>query len=223
MIDNLPERRTVGGEVDFTMMYAAHDAFSRHLEWIAEALERDGAVSRATASRWTLFATQLHVHHTAEDASLWPMLRSAIASPAELAVLDAMEAEHAQLDPQIERVDAQTGAGFASDAAAGIRELSALLASHMRHEENAALPLIDAYLGRVGWAEFGKRIRTTQGVSGAAVYLPWLLDGAPTDLAARVLDMLPPPVRVLYRAVWRRRYRRRLAQPGDIRPATKNE
>ena len=30
MIDNLPARRTIAGEVDFTMMYAAHDAFSRH-------------------------------------------------------------------------------------------------------------------------------------------------------------------------------------------------
>jgi hemerythrin-like domain-containing protein len=206
MIGNLPERRTIGGEVDFTMMYAAHDAFSRHLEWIAEALDRDGAISSATAARWTLFATQLHIHHTAEDESLWPLLRSAIASPDELDVLDAMEAEHAQLDPQLERIETQTSEGCASDAAASIRELAAGLARHMRHEENAALPLVDAYLGRAGWAEFGKRIRTTQGMSGAAVYLPWLLDGAPPDLATRVLAVLPAPVRVVYRAVWRRRY-----------------
>jgi hypothetical protein len=214
VIDNLPERRTISGEVDFTMMYAAHDAFSRHLEWIAEALECDGAVSAATATRWTLFETQLHIHHTAEDEALWPMLRSATASPGELAVLDAMEAEHAQLDPQIERIDAQAGAGAASDAAASVRGLSAGLARHMRHEENAALPLIDAYLGRAGWAEFGKRIRATQGISGAAVYLPWLLDGAPADLAKRILGVLPPPARILYRAVWQRRYRAGLARLG---------
>jgi hypothetical protein len=211
MIDNLPERRTIGGEVDFTMMYAAHDAFSRHLEWIAEALDRDGAISSATAARWTLFATQLHIYHTAEDESLWPMLRSAIASPGELAVLNEMRAEHAQLDPQLEHIDAQAAAGSPGDAAASVRELSAALAWHMRHEENAALPLIDAYLGRAGWAEFGKRVRATQGISGAAVYLPWLLDGAPADLAKRILAVLPSPVRVLYRALWRRRYRARFA------------
>ena len=214
MIDNLPERRTIGGEVDFTMMYAAHDAFSRHLEWIAQALEHDGAVSRATAERWALFATQLHVHHTAEDESLWPKLRSVIAGPDELAVLDAMAAEHTQLEPQLERIGAQLDAGFAAEAGNGVRDLAALLARHMRHEENAALPLIDGYLGRAGWAEFGKHIRSTQGVSGAAVYLPWLLDGAPAELARRVLAMLPPPVRVLYRVGWRRRYRARLARPG---------
>jgi hypothetical protein len=81
----------------------------------------------------------------------------------------------------------------------------------MRHEENAALPLIDAYLGRAGWAEFGKRIRATQGVSGAAIYLPWLLDGAPGDVSKSVLAVLPPPARLVYRAVWRRRYRARFA------------
>jgi hypothetical protein len=211
MIGNLPERRTIGGETDFTMMYAAHDAFTRHLDRISEELERNGAVSGATAERWRLFATQLHIHHTAEDESLWPMLRSAIASPGELAVLDAMEAEHAQLDPQLDRIDVQTGAGLASDAAESVRELAAVLARHMRHEENDALPLIDAYLGRAGWAEFGRRIRSTQGVSGAAVYLPWLLDGAPASQAKRVLAVLPLPVRVLYRAVWQRRYRARFA------------
>lgn len=206
MIDNLPARRTVAGEVDFTMMYAAHDAFSRHLESIAETLERDARVSDGAVERWTLFAKQLHIHHTAEDQSLWPILRAAIASPDELAVLDAMEAEHAQLDPQLARIDAQTGAGFAADAAASIRELAGGLGRHMRHEENAALPLIDAYLGPPGWAEFGKRIRATQGISGAAEYLPWLLEGAPTDVAKRVLAVLPPPARLMYRTRWRRRY-----------------
>jgi hemerythrin-like domain-containing protein len=209
MIDNLPARRAIGGEVDFTMMYAAHDAFSRHLDRIAAALERDGHVSGETAERWTLFAKQLHIHHTAEDESLWPMLRAAIAAPDELAVLDAMEAEHAQLDPQLERIDSQTAAGSGAEATAAVRDLAGGLARHMRHEENSALPLIDAYLGPAGWAEFGRSIRTTQGISGAAVYLPWVLDGAPADIAKRVLGVLPLPARVVYRAVWRRRYRAR--------------
>ena len=117
-------------------------------------------------------------------------MRAAVASPDELAVLDAMESEHAQLDPQLERIDTQVGAGLASDAATSIRAASGL-ALHMRHEENAALPLVDAYLGRAGWAGFARHIRSTQGISGAAEYLPWLLDGAPADLAKQVLGALP--------------------------------
>ncbi|HEY2296758.1 MAG TPA: hemerythrin domain-containing protein [Jatrophihabitans sp.] len=211
MIDNLPARRPIDGEVDFTMMYAAHDAFSRHLDRIAETLDRDGHLSGGTAERWRLFVKQLHIHHTAEDNSLWPALRAAIASPDELAVLDAMEAEHAQLDPQLGRIDAYVDAGLAADAAAGVGELAAGLARHMRHEENAALPLLDAHLGPAGWAEFVQKIRSTQGISGAAVYLPWLLDGASIETARQVLGVLPPPARLVYRAVWRRRYRARFA------------
>ncbi len=211
MIDNLPARRPVGGEVDFTMMYAAHDAFARHLDRIAVALERDRHVGGAVRDQWTMFAKQLHIHHTAEDDALWPALRAAIASPEELAVLDAMESEHGQLAPQLERIDTQVGSGLAADAATSIRDLASGLALHMRHEENAALPLVDAYLGRAGWAEFGRHIRSTQGISGAAEYLPWLLDGAPADLAKQVLGALPVPARFVYRAVWRRRYRARLS------------
>jgi hemerythrin-like domain-containing protein len=211
MIDNLPARRTIAGEVDFTMMYAAHDAFSRHLDRIAEALDREGHISAGTLRRWALFAKQLHIHHTAEDEALWPALRAAIASPDELAVFDSMETEHAQLDPQLGRIDAQVGAGLAADAAHSVRELVSGLGRHMRHEENAALPLLDAYLGRAGWGKFVQQIRSTQGISGAAVYLPWLLDGAPADTAKQVLGILPSPARLVYRAVWVRRYRARLA------------
>jgi Hemerythrin HHE cation binding domain len=206
VIDNLPERRTIGGDVDFTMMYAAHDAFSRQLDRIAAGLEQGVPARGHAVPRWALFAQQLHIHHTAEDESLWPMLRSAITSADELAVVEAMEAEHAQLDPQIARVDAQIAAGFDADAAVTVRELATGLARHMRHEENDALPLIEIRLGPAGWAAFGKHIRATQGISGASVYLPWLLDGAPADVSKRVLGMLPPPARLLYRAVWRRRY-----------------
>ena len=58
MIDNLPERHTIRGEVDFTMMYAAHDAFARHLHRIAEALESGGAVSPTRCRRGGCAATR---------------------------------------------------------------------------------------------------------------------------------------------------------------------
>ena len=42
---------------------------------------------------------QLHIHHTAEDRSLWPPLREKVTRPEQVAVLDAMQAEHARNDP----------------------------------------------------------------------------------------------------------------------------
>jgi hemerythrin-like domain-containing protein len=189
-------------------MYVAHDAFARHLERLVSAIEQGSAATPGTSARWALFKKQLHIHHTAEDVSLWPRLRAAVSRSDELAVLDAMEHEHAQIDPQLERVDAAFATGGAADPAASVRDLIASLGAHMRHEENEALPLVETHLGPAGWAAFGRDIRKTQGLRGGAVYFPWLLDGAPEPTAAKVLGVLPPPVRFPYRRVWAPRYRR---------------
>ncbi|HEV7708033.1 MAG TPA: hypothetical protein VGP16_07560, partial [Asanoa sp.] len=92
--------------------------------------------------------------------------------------------------------------------AAGLHRLRDSLAAHMRHEENAALPMIETRLGPAGWRAFTGTFRETQGIRGAAVYLPWLLEGATKDTEVKVLGMLPPPARLLYRTVWAPRYRR---------------
>ena len=50
--------------------------------------------------------------------------------------------------------------------------------------------------------------RSTAEECGGAELFPWMLDGASADTSKRVLSMLPPPARLLYRAVWRPRYAR---------------
>jgi hemerythrin-like domain-containing protein len=205
------ERRILDGEVDFSMMYFAHDAFTRHLHRLAVALDLDEAPTAGTLTRWAMFNHQLRLHHTTEDTSLWPPLRAAVTVADELAVLDAMEREHAQLDPQLDAVETALCSRHGRTAAARVRDLTAGLGAHMRHEENEAPPLVESYLGRAGWAAFGRAIRKTQGLRGAAVYFPWLLDGAPDATSAQVLSLVPPPVRFLYRRVWAPRYRRSMS------------
>lgn len=205
-VESWPERVPVNGEVDFTMMYAAHDAFTRDLERVAGA-SADGVLSDATAETWKSFAHQLHVHHTVEDEALWPPLRAAVVADSEVDVLDAMELEHAQIEPELERIEAALADRDAGRFHQRVQALAAALGAHMRHEENAALPLVDKYLGKTGWAAFGKHIRSTQGgIRGGAEYLPWVLDGASEDMTRQVLRQLPPPARVLYRRVWAPRY-----------------
>ncbi len=196
------------GKVDFTFMYAAHDAFNRDLLRLAAAVEAGRTADPAVRTGWATFKNQLHLHHTAEDKWLWPALRDKATRPGEVFVLDAMEAEHARIDPLLSRVDASltaTGlAGLAENASA----LASTLAAHMEHEENHALPLVEAHLGPEGWAAFGKAAGRSEGLRGAAELFPWMLDGAPADTSKRLLGMLPPPARLLYRALWRPSYAR---------------
>jgi Hemerythrin HHE cation binding domain len=205
--------RPTPGPVDFTVMYAAHDAFDRDLTRLTEAVRSGQTADPAVRAGWATFKNQLHLHHTAEDVALWPALRRRVTEPAQIAVLDAMEAEHARIDPLLAQVDAALaaghGAGADRTAAASADELADVLTGHMAHEEDEALPLVAAHLGPTGWAAFGRRAARDQGLRGAAEFFPWMLDGAAADTSRRLLGMLPPPARLLYRAVWRPAYARR--------------
>src|SRR6266540_1439279 len=72
--------------LDLTLMVAFHDAFRRDLAHLAHATSRHRAQldepNRRTAVQagWELFKTELHIHHTAEDADLWPRLRTKTAA-----------------------------------------------------------------------------------------------------------------------------------------------
>jgi hypothetical protein len=201
-------RAAITGEVDFTLMYIAHDAFTRDLTRLLAAADTGQGLSPAAGATWRSLRRQLHTHHAAEDASLWPRLRGVVSDPAETRILDDMEREHAALDPCVLRVDESIADG---DDAVLIEELHALgrgLPEHMRHEEDSALPLLERRLGQAGWDAFGGEIRSRQGgLKGAAEYLPWVLDGADPAYAATLLRLLPAPARLLYRTIWAPRYR----------------
>jgi hemerythrin HHE cation binding domain-containing protein len=197
-----------GGKVDFTFMYAAHSAFRRDLHRLTAAVEAGRTADPAVRSGWATLKNQLYVHHTAEDAWLWPALRDKVTMPSELSVLDMMEAEHARIDPLLAQVDDSLAVAGPADLAASTQALTATLAAHMEHEENHALPLVETYLGPEGWAAFRKAAGRSQGLSGGAELFPWMLDGAGPVTTKRVLSMLPAPARLLYRAVWRPGYAR---------------
>jgi hypothetical protein len=200
--------RLSGGQVDFTLMYVAHGAFKRDLQRLSTAVGRRRSSDPAVRAGWDTFKNQLHIHHHAEDRSLWPALRQKATGPDDVGVLDLMEAEHASIDPLLSRVDTSFAAEDQADLEASVQTLTAALTAHVEHEENQALPLVETFLGPKGWAEFRRTIGKTQGLRGGAEFVPWMLDDTPATTRKRVLAMLPPPVRLLYRTKWRRRYAR---------------
>ncbi|WP_328583240.1 hemerythrin domain-containing protein [Streptomyces sp. NBC_00370] len=204
-------------KIDFIMMYATHNAFRRDLGRIQAAAAGGRADTPQTRAGWRNFKHQLHIHHTVEDDTLWPRLRAAVTDPADLALLDEMEAEHALIDPLLAAVDAAMDAGLDAPRGAArddrpdvlperLRELSDALGHHLVHEEISALPLIQAVLTPADWAAFGGQMRRAQGVKGAAVYIPWILDGRPRVEQRQFLAALPPPARLVNRLFWQSRY-----------------
>jgi len=195
--------------IDFTMMYATHDAFRRDLGRLKAAATAGTAQAPGVRAGWENFKAQLLLHHSVEDTDLWPRVRRAAAGrPAGLALLDEMEAEHAQIDPLLAAVD-DALAGSASNLAGHVAELASALEWHLKHEEEAALPLIQSVCTPADWRAFAGAMRRRQGIKGAAIYVPWILDGSAPDGQRRFLAALPAPVRVISRLLWEPRYRRR--------------
>jgi hypothetical protein len=191
--------------LDTTMMYAVHDAFTRDLDGVAALADHGQVPARAG---WDRFRTYLHIHHTAEDTHLWPVLRGRLAGrPGELAVLDQMETEHGELDLLLAAVDRAFGAAPA-ELVVPARLLRTALVRHCHHEEDDAMPLVVDNLTAGEWTAFGTEQRRQLGLRGASSFIPWVLDGAADETQRTVLGMLPPPVRLLYRCTWRPRYLR---------------
>ncbi|MEU8246896.1 hemerythrin domain-containing protein [Nonomuraea sp. NPDC048916] len=197
--------------LDMTMMFAMHDALRRELERIARVAARTGDDPRRvlrTAAGWELFKTFLQVHHTSEDIALWPVMRRELADrPADLALLDAMEAEHAAIDPLLAGVDAALAdRDHGADRLGGLVDaLATGLGDHLRHEEAEGLALIDATLTGPQWQRFGEVHRDRIG-GNLTRYLPWLLDDADPRAAALILDRMPPPLVAAYHDEWRPAY-----------------
>jgi len=207
------------GNADLTIMLAAHDALRRDLVGLAHAADRAvrrGPAQQAAVQRgWAVFQRQLHIHHTAEDELVWPALRERLAaSDAARSVLDAMEAEHEQIDPLLAAVNqAMDGAvrdGQPDGAALAdtVDVLTMALHGHLAHEERDALPLIGTALTVGEWRAVGRRIGL-RNLRRAPEMFAWMLDGAAPERAAAATGQLPPPARVLYRAVWQPRFARR--------------
>jgi len=222
------------GGADLAIMLAAHRAFRRDLARLARTAAAadlsDPARRQSVAAGWELFKHELHLHHTAEDEIIWPALRPRLAhSEHALSVLDEMEEEHERIDPLLTAVDAafqggppRGSGGDGSPPGSGgsggvvppgkhsladvIDVLASTLTGHLAHEERDCLPLIGVALTAAEWRGVGFKMARQNGLSDGGEMFAWILDGADREDAAATLGTLPPPLRLLYRTVWKRRF-----------------
>jgi Hemerythrin HHE cation binding domain len=199
-------------KLDMSVMLAIHDALRRDLARVAKiaaAAGDDPARMLRAALGWELFKKFLVVHHQAEDDVLWPALREAVAAhPDQVALADALEQEHAVIEPLLAAIDAvpistvpvSTGHGHERFADI-VDELVSKLTAHLAHEEADGLALIDASLTPRQWQHFaavhGQRL-----TPDAALYMPWLLSDTPPGSLEPVLAKFPPKFATAFREQW---------------------
>jgi hemerythrin-like domain-containing protein len=196
---------------DMTMMLAIHAALRRELIRIRRVVELPGDDPKNVlhaAAGWQLFKSFLDVHHGVEDDLLWPAMRASLESNADdLALLDAMEAEHARIDPLLAAIDraAVVTEGGTEPLAELVSTLSTFLLNHIDHEEHEGLPLIDATVTPAVWAAFSAEHAKRLGPD-VSRFFPWTFDGAQPAATAAALSHLPPPVQQAFHAEWEPAY-----------------
>ena len=189
------------------MMFAIHDGLRRDLVQVARiAKDRDDSPGKLLhASRgWEFFKKFLEIHHTAEDEGLWPAVRAhAAGQPDQLALVDALEAEHAGIDPLLASVDSAAadpdyGYQRLSDC---VDELVTAVTAHLAHEESDGLALMDVLLTPEEMRDFAKVHRELVG-DDRIWYMPWLLEEASERTVAHIQGAFPEQFLATYRAKW---------------------
>ncbi|HEV8278853.1 MAG TPA: hemerythrin domain-containing protein [Streptosporangiaceae bacterium] len=193
--------------LDMSMMFAIHDALRRDLAQVGQtAARRGGGPGKMlhAALGWELFKKFLLVHHQSEDDVLGPPLRARVAQrPGRMALVGALEEEHAVIEPLLEAIDrAAADPGYSHQRFGDIiGELAAKLTAHLAHEETDGLALIDASLTPQQWQHFAQ-VRTERIRGYAPAYMPWLLNGASPQTLEAILGKFPPPLLAVYREQW---------------------
>src|SRR4051794_7787619 len=212
------------GPVDAMPMYLMHHAFRRDLAAFAAAVPATPVEDRATwrrlRQRWELFATVLHKHHSGEDAGLWPMLLERVDAAGDAEgrrTLEAMEAEHEEIDPTLQAC----ADGFArlaqepdadARAALAVRLVAARerLGAHLRHEERDAMALVQQHLTQEDWDAM-VREHFDKGVTPRyqAQVLPWAAHGVTAAGIKEVAGKAGPVVGLVWRLALKRPFERR--------------
>jgi iron-sulfur cluster repair protein YtfE (RIC family) len=202
---------------DVRDMYVVHRVFRREFALIPR-LIRDveaGDVARAAvvAGHARLILGGLDMHHTGEDALLWPKLLERAAPSADL--VHRMEAQHhrveeliAHLEAALPRWEAEARPAVGEELAGTFDALRVALLEHLDEEERHILPLAERHITPQEWAGLGEHGMAKIKKSELPILFGSILEEATPDERALMVGIVPPPVRLLVRTVFAWQYRR---------------
>lgn len=198
-------------EPDLSIFLLAHRTFRREFARLAVAAAeaptsgpRAAAVKEAIEAQIGTMTRSLHNHHHGEDGRIWPHLRER--DPAGAVVLDALEAEHQEIDPLIAVID-DTSMPLSVRAVA-MERLSTLIGRHLDHEEESAVPLIRRHYTAAEWDAEGKvHLKATR--AELPMFACIMFDHMTEQEIAGTVAAAPKILVWLYKLSWRRTYEKR--------------
>lgn len=204
---------------DTTMMGIVHSALRRDLERSVNALSSQPVprdAQRVAIARFLrVLMDFLHVHHTGEDAWLWPTMRRL--NPAAADVLDRMEADHLAITPHMGRVIAAAADYERSPSAqeaiiVALHDLRCTLDPHLRREEDEVMPIVARTLNAGQWDSWEKKYYIkTKTMKELGLEGHWLIDGGDHTVYEHVVGSVNPILRFVLLRVFGPKYRQECA------------
>jgi hemerythrin-like domain-containing protein len=210
---------TSGPGVDTHEMVLIHRVVRREFGQLPRLLRtaaHDRARSKIVGAHAREMLNFLHTHHTGEDELLFPLLRERTALEPEL--MDRMDAQHAQVDAAVTAIDAELPAWTANaDAAAGERMAAVIdammptLIDHLAEEEQKILPIASATVTQSEWDALGKHGMSAIPLTRRLIILGHITEETDNAERQRFLQVVPAPVRLVYKLIGRRQFTRETA------------
>jgi hemerythrin-like domain-containing protein len=196
---------------DIRDMYVIHTVFRRELGLAAD-LVRGVAVgdderSSVVSDHVELILSLLRIHHSGEDAHIWPKLLERV--PQDSApIVHTMESQHHGIEAAGTEVATRLGTWRSSAAAepgeqlaAALERLNLAIREHLSLEEEKALPLIGAHITAAEWNAMVQQ----DGADAPPEMLPLIFgmsmyEGDP-EAVQMVVDSMPPDLRAVIKDV----------------------
>ncbi len=170
----------------------------------------------AVAAHLTFLIDGLIAHHTTEDEHVWPVLHER-ARPS-TALVDRMEAQHDVIHAALDDVQrlgaawsAQPSPASSSALTAALTHLLDVLTEHLDEEERDVVPIIAQHVTEDEWEKAGRSAFDRFTPAQRFIATGQMLEVATPAESAAMMGDLPPPVKVLWALIGKRRYRRYVA------------
>ncbi|MCU1371326.1 MAG: Hemerythrin cation binding domain protein [Ilumatobacteraceae bacterium] len=207
---------------DISFYFALHRHMRADLVRYVDTIEALTPADRATRLpalvRWVKgFVCELDEHHWSEDETFFPEMRARIPSVAD--VLDALDAEHKQMDVLLARwpgliadlADRSQPFEPARSAALAMgRELTDLMTTHLDVEDNDILPMYWRHYTAAEYDAIQQTAIKKSKKKGFAFIAPWCVDSVEGAERKAFLAQVPWVMRAFHRLV-RPRYDRLIA------------